>query len=56
MSLASQVALGFARVAQEFKTVRTEIAALAPSGSFVDGGAPSTDHTGNLRVDFGSVT
>lgn len=28
----------------------------AQSGALIDGGAPSTVHTGNLRVDFGSPT
>lgn len=30
--------------------------ALPTSGGVVDGGTPSTVHTGNLRIDFGSPT
>lgn len=26
------------------------------SGGTIDGGAPTTDHTGNIKIDFGSVT
>lgn len=34
----------------------TEAAHAAATAAVIDGGSPSTNHAGNLRIDFGSVT